>query len=385
MKKRLRHLLLATLEDPYNPRSWSGTPFNMRMALEKRIEKLSIVSNLKPKRTPLNAALRILLGGKPPRYPLYLTAAAQEQFAKETLQAIERFRPDAMLTISSHCVVRMGVPPVPTFMFSDAPWISYKETYRDFEPTPLLGKRFARLEADAAKRYTGLIFSSDWAVDEAQRLYGVSRKKLHSIPLGATWIPDGDASELATTVEARPDDRLDLLYVGKDWERKGGPLAVQIAQGLRDSGVANVRLHIAGCQPEIPADAAALVQVYGFLDPKNPKDAAVLKSLFLRSHFLVVPTRAECFGLVFAEAQAFALPPVSRRVQAVPSIVLDGKTGILEDADAPASAYVKRIFAIVRDRVRYREMAYAARSQFESSLTWERFAEQVVEVVEAGL
>jgi glycosyltransferase involved in cell wall biosynthesis len=385
MTKKLRHLLLATLEDPYNPRSWSGTPMNMRMALEKKVGKLSIVSNLKPKRTPLNAALRVLLGGKPPRYPLYLTAAAQKQFAKETLQAIEKFKPDAMLTISSHCVVRMGVPPVPTFMFSDAPWISYKETYRSFEPTPLLGQRFARLEADAAKRYTGLIFSSDWAVDEGQRLYGVSREKLHSIPLGASWTPDANARELAATVEARPDDRLHLLYVGKDWERKGGPLAIEIAQGLKAAGVANVRLHVAGCHPEIPADASDLVQVYGFLNPKNPDDAAVLKNLFLRSHFLVVPTRAECFGLVFAEAQAFALPPVSRRVQPVPSIVLDGQTGILADADAPASAYVERILAIVRDRVRYREMANAARAQFESTLTWDRFAEQVVQVIEAGL
>src|ERR1700733_15895146 len=130
MTKRLQHLLLATLEDPYNPRSWSGTPYNMRVALEAKVDKLSVLSSLKPKRTPVDAGLRVLLGGKPPRYPLYLTAAAQKQFAKETLQAIEKFKPDAMLTISSHCVVRMGVPPVPTIMFSDAPWISYKETYR---------------------------------------------------------------------------------------------------------------------------------------------------------------------------------------------------------------------------------------------------------------
>jgi hypothetical protein len=142
MTKKLRHLLLATLEDPYDPRSWSGTPFNMRSVLEKKVEKLSVLSNLKPRRTPLNAALRVVMGGKPPRYPLYLTAAAQKQFAKETLQAIEKFKPDAMLTISSHCVVRMGVPPVPSFMFSDSPWISWKETYQEFERMPILGPRF---------------------------------------------------------------------------------------------------------------------------------------------------------------------------------------------------------------------------------------------------
>ena len=385
MTKRLQHLLLATLEDPYNPRSWSGTPYNMRVALEAKVDKLSVLSSLKPKRTPVDAGLRVLLGGKPPRYPLYLTAAAQRQFAKETLNAIHTLKPNAMLTISSHCMVRMGSLPIPTFMVTDSPWLSWKETYKDFEKMPLLGPQFARLEAGAAKRYTGLIFSSDWAVDEAERLYGVSKDKLHSIPLGASWTPDVGTRELESIIDARPNDRLDLLYVGKDWERKGGPLAIEIAQGLRSAGVPKVQLHIAGCNPQIPNDAKEFVHVYGFLNAKDPQQSAVLKRLFLQSHFLVVPTRAECFGVVFAEAQAFGLPPVSRAVQALPSIVLDGRTGLLEPADAPASAYVPRIRALVEDRNRYRLMARAARARFEGYLSWDRFAGRVVETIENRL
>ena len=79
MTRPLRHLLLATLEDPYNPRSWSGTPYYMRLALEKHVEKVSVLGNLKPQRTLVNSALRVLWGGKPPRYPLFLTAAAQRE------------------------------------------------------------------------------------------------------------------------------------------------------------------------------------------------------------------------------------------------------------------------------------------------------------------
>jgi glycosyltransferase involved in cell wall biosynthesis len=382
---RLRHLLLATLEDPYNPRSWSGTPFNIRVALEGKIEKVSVLANLKPKRTLATAAMRVLLGGKPPRFPLFLTAPAQKEFARRTLQAIDELKPDAMLTISSHNVVRMGQPPVPAFMVTDAPWLAWKETYKEFDDMPLLGPRFARLEAAAAARYTGLIFSSDWAVAEAQRLYGAPQEKLHSIPLGAIWTPDVDAAELHAIIEARPTDRLDLLFVGKDWERKGGPLALDIARELRDGGLVNVTLHIVGCTPAIAAADRAVVQMHGFLNVRVPEESARLKQLYLHSHFLVVPTRAECFGVVFAEAQAFGLPPVSRAVQAVPSIVLDGHTGILEHADAPASAYCRRLLALINDREQYRAMARAARTQFETKLTWERFASSVVETIERAL
>ena len=385
MTRRLKHLLLATLEDPFNPRSWSGTPFNMRVALEAKVDKVSVLANLKPKRTFITAALRVLLGGNPPRYPLFLTAPAQREFARQTLLAIEELKPDAVLTISSHNVVRMSRPPVPTFMVTDAPWLAWKETYREFDKMPLLGPRFARLEAAAAERYTGLIFSSDWAVAEAQRLYGVPREKLHSIPLGAIWTPDVSTPDLHAIIDSRPTDRLDLLYVGKDWERKGGPLALDIARGLRDGGVPNVTLHIVGCSPEIAPADRQIARLHGFLNVRIAEESARLKSLFMHSHFLVVPTRAECFGVVFAEAQAFGLPPVSRSVQALPSIVRDGITGILEPPDAPATAYCRRLVAILADRDRYRSMAYASREHFECKLTWERFALGVTETIERSL
>ncbi len=385
MTRKLRHLLLATLEDPFNPRSWSGTPFNMRVALEGKVDKVSVLANLKPKRTPVTAALRVLLGGKPPRYPLFLTAPAQREFARRTQRALDEHKPDAMLTISSHNMVRMGRPAVPTFMVTDAPWLSWKQTYREFDRMPLLGPRFARLEAAAAERYTGLIFSSDWAVDEAQRLYAVPREKLHSIPLGAIWTPDLTADELNAVIDARPSERLELLYVGKDWERKGGPLALEIARELHSSGVPGVKLHIVGCTPDIAPADRKLVEMHGFLNVRVAEESGRLKGLFLRSHFLVVPTRAECFGVVFAEAQAFGLPPVSRAVQAVPSIVKDDVTGVLEPADAPAAAYTRRLLALVGDKDRYRSMARAARLRFEDKLTWERFAARVVETIERAM
>jgi glycosyltransferase involved in cell wall biosynthesis len=382
MKKSPCHLLLVTLEDPYNPRSWSGTPYNMRMALETKIERVSVLAKLKPKRTVVNVALRAALRGSPPRYPLFLTKAAQEQFAKETEAAIRVHRPDAILSISSHCLLYLPDPRIPVFMVTDAPWLTWKETYRAFESMPLLGRRFAKLEAAAARRCTGLIFSSKWATDEAQRLYEVPPEKLHVQPMGANWYPKESTAELAAIIEARPSDALRLLFVGKDWDRKGGPLALAIARGLKEAGLANLRLHIVGGNPEIPADLQEIVEVHGLLKASDPADGEKLKRLFLESHFLVVPTRAECFGVVFAEAHAFGLPSVSRAIHAVPSIIQDGETGILQAENDPASSYVARIMTLAKDRQAYLRMAHAARARYESTLNWESFADGVVCLLE---
>jgi glycosyltransferase involved in cell wall biosynthesis len=385
MNKYPGHLLMVTLEDPFDPGSWSGTAYNMRQALEARIERVSVLSKLKPKRILVNVALRAALGGNPPRYPLYLTRAAQKQFARETEAAIRTYRPDAILSISTHCLLYLQNPGVPVFMVSDAPWMTWKETYSAFERLPLLGKRFARLEAEAAGRCTKLIFSSKWATAEAQRLYGVAPEKLLVQPMGANWTPTENTEQLTRIIQSRPQDELNLLFVGKDWERKGGPLTLEVARGLRAAGLPNVRLHIVGGNPSVPADLQDIVTVHGLLRRSDPIESEKLRQLFLTSHFLIVPTQAECFGVVFAEAHAFGLPAVSRSVHAVPSIIQDGETGIIQGTADPASKYVDRILSIAKDRDAYLKMAYAARARYEAKLNWQSFADVMASQMESAL
>ena len=85
-------------------------------------------------------------------------------------------------------------------------------------------------------------------------------------------------------------------------------MAVAVAGLLHQAGH-KVRLHLVGCRPVLPAEATGpdgFVTVYGMLDQGDPEQNAQLKSLFLRSHFLIVPTIAECFG---AHWLAIVFPP----------------------------------------------------------------------------
>jgi hypothetical protein len=257
-KARTRHLLLATVEDPYDVRSWSGIPFALREALERQVDKLTVFSPSPPARNPLDAALRLILSGKPPRWPLWMTETTLRRNAKELTRAIQQSGTQAVLSISSRCIAQLVQYPVPTYMFSDAPWLAWKETYADYEPMPMRGRSFAEMEGSAARRCSGLFFGSSWALQEAERLYFEGnatieqRTRLHETQLGANWRPEINSSDLYRAIHEKPRDRLDLLFVGKDWERKGGPLAVEIVQHLRTS-IFNACLHVVGCLPNLPS------------------------------------------------------------------------------------------------------------------------------------
>ena len=379
----VRHLLLATLEDTSDPHAWSGIPYSLRRALESRLDRVSVIDRLPVKRTIHHGALRLALAGSPPRWPLWATDPALKQFAAYLQRAVDTNRPDAILSISSQTLVHYE-PSVPTGLFCDAPWLAWKKAYQQYEPMPLNGPRFARKEAIAAAKCAAIIFSSQWAVDEGKRMYGIGDGRFHVAPLGATWVPEISPEQLERRVLARDKNTLKLLFLGRDWERKGGPLALEIVRFLVASGVP-ATLDIVGCNPKVQSADYAFVNVHGPLYRDFQEQAKTMRRLFFDSHFLAVPTDAECFGIVFAEASAHALPVISKRVCAVPSIVNDGETGILEQPGADVACYASRILDVFRNRSRYVSMAMAARKRYEQNFTWDICAQRVILALEDSL
>ena len=370
----------------------------IRRALEGAVERVTVLDKLKVRKHPAHAALRLALGTaragnqQAPRYPLWTTRPALRQFARETAQAIEQHKPQAVFCISSQCAVYLrdacgGRPPAPVFLYSDSAWLTWLELYAGYYPRPLTARLYAGRERKAARDSTGLIYGSEWARQDAIERFGVAPAKVHVQPLGAGWVPQEDDAAIAAAVRARPRDRVELVYLAKEWERKGGPLALEIARGLARSGRAGeVRLNIVGVRPELQPEDLPLVRMFGMLRRNDARETAQLRELLLGSHFLVVPTLAECFGLVFVEAQAFALPPVSRAVDAVPSIVLDGATGILQPPGDGAAPYMERILALLEgNRADYEAMALAGRKHFRERLNWDAFGEGVRRILEIAL
>ena len=300
---QLKHLLLCTTENPYDQSSWSSTFHYSRV---RRWNGRSVSGFLSPgqtsERRPLNVVKRVWHGGSPPKYQLWMTDAALKRTAQEVQAEIERVKPEAVLSISSQCLIHLPKPGIPVFMFSDTDRLTWHELYKQWDPMPLLGPKYVAAEARAARRIDGLCFGSRWACDEAERVFSTPKEsvsgKLHVTPLGANWVPAMTRDEIMAKVAMRTKDEIELLYIGRDWERKGGPMAVEVAQLLRNGGQ-KVRLHVVGCRPELPAEMIGpegFVTVHGLLRQNDAQESAVLAELFLRSHFLIVHPTAGVFS-----------------------------------------------------------------------------------------
>ncbi len=252
----------------------------------------------------------------------------------------------------------------------------YYDIYSNLLDTSIREGHF--VEEAAIQKARLLIYPSEWAAESAVRDYGADRSKIRVIPFGANLeeIPPRES-----VLQKKKSDRCELLFVGVDWVRKGGEIAVETLVKLREMGVP-AQLTVCGCTP--PTESArAMLTVIPFIDKHDDAQRRRLVELYSMSDFFLLPTRAESFGIVFCEASAFGLPAITTDTGGVSGVVRDGENGFMLPLSAGASEYARLISELWRDCEAYSALAHSSRAAFEQRLNWDAWGAQVNKLLAA--
>lgn len=263
-------------------------------------------------------------------------------------------------------------------MCSDATSKAIIGYYQQFSHLlPALRNQFIAMESEAMRKAAVLSYPSQWAKDSANRDFSGIEDKAVLIP----WGPN------MAMVQDRPARELDqgplkLLFVGVDWERKGGAIALDAVRRLNADGCA-CHLDVVGVSEQMGThDLPGNVTFHGRLDKSEPAEAALLEQLYAQAHLFILPTRAEALGMVFAESAAMGLPSLSYATGGVTTVVRDGETGILLDLSAGAAQFAQAIRALAGDPARYAAMSRAALADSRERLNWAVWARQMAQLME---
>lgn len=290
---------------------------------------------------------------------------ARGRFASRILAGIPKL--DAVLCVvpSDAAFIQTSAP---LFLYFDSTWFQCLDFYGDCMRKDLANATIeGGLEIDRAtyKNCTRVIYSSNWAVQSAIRDYGADPARLTVLSLGANLKNTPDYDKLKQCLSMRGQGPCRLLFVGRDWNRKGGDAGLEIARALIAAGIP-CEFHVVGCN--VPSPIPSFVVPHGFLDKKDSFSGSKLDHLFQHSDFFVCPTRADCQPMVLAEAAAYGMPVVTTNIAGIPEIVPDSKWGITLPVGAPVSLYVDWIKQLFLDRQRYEDAAVAAWKYFNSNL-----------------
>jgi glycosyltransferase involved in cell wall biosynthesis len=169
-----------------------------------------------------------------------------------------------------------------------------------------------------------------------------------------------------------------ILFVGRQWERKGGPVVIEAFREVRKV-VPSARLRIVGCTPEVGDEPG--VEVLGRIQKDVSGGEDRLADLYQTSDVFCMPSRFEPFGIVFVEAMLHGLPCIGTSRFAMPEIIEEGGTGWLI-AEDDATALGRRLVTALTDREGSFAMGQRGRARALDLFTWETVAASIVRGME---
>jgi glycosyltransferase involved in cell wall biosynthesis len=379
-KKRLR-IAYLTANDPADRRSWSGTDFSMAQALERHCGEVVSLGPLRPLQARVGKIIKRgfeLLGG--PTYLYAQTTSVAKKLARMAEQKLADEPCDVIFAPAGSVPLAYLQTKIPIVYLSDITFHLivdyYHEFSRLFRPHARMADEIERLAIAKADR---LIYPSSWAARSAIDDYGANPDIVHVVPFGANFETPPSRED---ALQIPKKDRCRLLFVGANWERKGGQYAVETLLALEKMGI-GATLTIVGCRPPeniIHKD----IHVIPFLDKNKTAERERLYRLYCDSHFFILPTRAECYSIALCEANAFGLPVLATQTGGLPELVREGINGFLLPLEAGGDRYAALVRELYADEARYEALRRSSRGEFESRLNWDAWGKKVGAVIRSA-
>ena len=255
-------------------------------------------------------------------------------------------------------------------------------TYRQAERgwpawAPLRGRNRARWMARETALYRAaahLFTFTEAARTSIMDDYGVEPDRVTTVGAGVNFRAAPERLRPADHVGARPEPT--VLFVGKDFERKGGDVLLRAFAQVRRR-VPQARLQIVGCLPT--GRLGDGVEVLGRID-----DRARMAELYSRATAFCLPSLFDPAPLVVLEAMSHGLPCVLSRAAAahVGSVLSEGGGWVADDGDAQELA--EGLLTVLQQPDQAHRAGVIARRAMAERYRWSDVVARMVPAIDAA-
>lgn len=273
--------------------------------------------------------------------------AIQKEVAR--LEVSEYF--DFSLTIGT--VLPVIKPRKPNFIYTDLTILA-NLYYPEGEERVKLWKECLDNEKQTLQSAALVFTMSNHVSQSLEDHYHIPKEKIIRVNAGYNISP-------VQNVDLGRFERERILFIGVDWELKGGPDLLKSFRRLRQYHP-QATLTIVGCNPGISEPG---VEIVG-----RVSQADVPKYLATSTVFCM-PSKRDAFGIVYLEAMLAGLPVVGLKLGAVPDFIIDGENGYAIEP-GNIQELTSRLEELITDPEKCRRMGEKGRQLVEAEYTWSR-------------
>lgn len=345
-------VIFVTVYNAQDVTNWSGTPYYMANAFSKEGIEVEYINNLNSlpgnyfKFRLRSFFYNTLLKKKLGSYISFYEPENLKHIAKQVEKKIKDLDGGIIFSPGAIPIAYLNTNK-PVVLWTDATFAIMNNYYTEFTNLNKITLRNGNLyEKSILKNANLAIFSSKWAATSAINDYGADPSKIKIISYGANIECDRKIEDINEMNKKKSKHICKLLFIGQDWDRKGGNEAVEVAKELNNRKI-KTELTIVGCNPPDAINLPDYIKVKGFIKKSEKQGEDLINTLYSESHFFILPTIAECTPIVFSEANSFGLPVLTTNTGGIGSVIINdvngkmfgSKMNVLECVE-----YIERIF-----------------------------------------
>lgn len=270
-------------------------------------------------------------------------------------------RADVILQHGTIFSAGIGSATLPTVIYTD---FTYRLLQRE-DPwrnpfSPAESERWNDLETMAAQRAAFVLTRSEYTRRSMINDYGIDPARVVAVGGGVNF---AELPEIAPPAAAPR-----ILFIGMDFERKGGPQLVaafnQVRQRIPDAELWMITANTDCTGP-------------GIRHVPPTHNRAEIEALYRAASLFAMPSRCETWGDVFLEAMAYGLPCIGTTNDAMPEIIEHGVSGYVVAPDDVAGL-ADHLDRLLSDATLRRSMGARGRERVEQTFTWDHVARRMV-------
>jgi len=278
---------------------------------------------------------------------------------------------DYKFTFQTQSLFNGKLENIPNFIYTDHT-TKTNLLYPDINPRQYIrSKRF--IEKCESKAYLDATFIFTFGSLAAHSLitqYHIPKEKI--LPVFA-----GSNVANPSQTDSKKYFSKNILFVGVEWERKGGPTLLKVFENILKSHP-DASLTIVGCKPK--SITLPNCRVIG----KIPVEE--IPKYYDSASIFCLPTIREPFGVVFIEAMNYRLLIISNNIGCIPDLVVNDYNGYLLENNI--NDYTDAICKLLNNPLKSRDMGENGYQYSQSNFTWEvvgkRIKQKIYKVLSTG-
>jgi glycosyltransferase involved in cell wall biosynthesis len=198
-------------------------------------------------------------------------------------------------------------------------------------------------------------------------------QQYHVPPDKVKLVYAGSNTRIIAQVDRKKYATKNILFAGKDWDRKGGPLLVKAFKKVLKS-LPDATLTIVGCRPSVSLKNCFIM---------GEVTLEEIAEYYNKASVFCLPTKREPFGVVFIEAMLNQLPIITNTVGATPDLVINNENGFRLNNDA--NEYAEALIMLLNDPDKCEQFGKRSYQIAKETYTWDNVGNLMASAIQEEL